>query len=205
MRIKLLHHPCHREENFDKVLRLTSLTVLNWMKGDQQTPVVDAKFFDGAAVVQMLNPRMAKTFQEYADLVFLPYVSNQLATTQRVDIVWDVYIPDSLKGTTRQKRGKGIRRRVAPTTLIPKNWNDFLHVDENKTELFKFLSQRVTDSPIGEGKVIYVTDGIDVLSTMTDANVTNLAPCSHEEADTRLLLHVADAVQKGYGKLCSRY
>ena len=39
---------------------------------------------------------------------------------------------------------------------------------------------------------------------MTDASVTNLAPCSHEEDDTRLLLHVADAVKKGHRKLCVR-
>ena len=39
---------------------------------------------------------------------------------------------------------------------------------------------------------------------MADADLTNLSPCSHEEADTRLLLHAADAVQKGYRKLCLR-
>ncbi len=74
------------------------------------TPAVYSKLLDGAAVVQMLNPGMAQTFQQYSDLVFLPYISNQLTTARRVDIVWDVYIPDSLKGSTRQKRGKGVRR-----------------------------------------------------------------------------------------------
>ena len=29
-------------------------------------------------------------------------------------------------------------------------------------------------------------------------------PCSHEEADTRLFLHMADAVKKGYRKLLVR-
>ena len=43
-----------------------------------------------------------------------------------------------------------------------------------------------------------------VLSTIPDADLTNLAPCSHEEADTRLFLHVAHGVQKGYRKLCLR-
>ena len=76
----------------------------------------------------MLNPGLAKTFQEYADIVFLPYVSNQLTTAQRVDVVWDMYIQNILKDTTRQKRGTGIRRRVAPTTLLHKKWKDFLHV-----------------------------------------------------------------------------
>ena len=60
------------------------------------------------------------------------------------DIVWDVYQTDSLKGTTRQKRGKCVRRRVVPSAAIPKNWKDFLRVDDNKTELFSFLSHQVT-------------------------------------------------------------
>ena len=54
------------------------------------TPAVDAKLLDGTAVVQMLNPGTAQTFQQYSDLVFLPYISNQLTTARRVDIVWDV-------------------------------------------------------------------------------------------------------------------
>lgn len=38
------------------------------------TPCVDAKVLDGAAVVQMLKPGASKTFQDYADKVFTPYV-----------------------------------------------------------------------------------------------------------------------------------
>ena len=105
-----------------------------------------------------------------------------------------------MKGTTREKKGKGVRRRVVPTIVIPKNWKDFLHVDENKTELFKFLSQQVTSITPVEGKTIYATDGRDVLCSQADVDMTKLAPCSHEEADTRLLLHVADAVHKGCRK-----
>ena len=120
-------------------------------KQSVNAPVVDAKLYDGAAVVQMLNPGTAKTFQEYANNVFSSYVSSQLATTQRVDLVWDVYIADSLKSSTREKRGKGKRRRVASSTMIPKNWKDFLRVDENKSELFHFLSQQVVLLPTGGG------------------------------------------------------
>ena len=72
----------------------------------EASPLVDATFLDGAAVVQMLNPVTAKTFLDYAEQVFLPYVSAQLENTTRLDIVWDVYQTDSLKSTTRQKRGK---------------------------------------------------------------------------------------------------
>ena len=50
----------------------------------------------------MLKPCTAKTLQDYADLVFISYVKSQLETADRVDIVWDVYILDSLKTETRQ-------------------------------------------------------------------------------------------------------
>ena len=41
-------------------------------------PVVDATILDGAAVVQMLNPVAANTFQEYVNIGFAPYISSQL-------------------------------------------------------------------------------------------------------------------------------
>ena len=88
--------------------------------------------------------------------------------------------------------------------MIPKNWKDFLRADENKSELFHFLSQQVVLLPTGEGKVIYATDGTGVLSTLASQELGSLTPCSHEEADTRLFLHALDAVQKGYRKLCVR-
>ena len=107
------------------------------LKSDQPettgAPEVDATIVNGAAVVQMLNPALATTFGEYANIVFGAYISNQLKKVNRLDIVWDVYIPDSLKGTTREKRGKGIRKRVLiPSTVMPKNWKGFLRVDEKK-------------------------------------------------------------------------
>ena len=51
-------------------------------------------------MVQMLNPGTTKTFLDYAEQVFLPYVSAQLENTTRVDIVWDVY-----QTVQRDKRG----------------------------------------------------------------------------------------------------
>ena len=58
------------------------------------------------------EPAAAKTFDEYAQQIFIPYISSQLQSVARVDLVWDTYKDDSLKGTTRTKRGKGVRRRL---------------------------------------------------------------------------------------------
>ena len=59
----------------------------------------------------------------------------------------DLYF--SLKASTREKRGKSTRKRLL---VMPKNWADFLRVNENKTELFTFLSHEVIDLLLDEGK-----------------------------------------------------
>ena len=36
-------------------------------------------------------------FKSYSETVFLPYVTNLLRNVERVDVVWDRYLPGSLK------------------------------------------------------------------------------------------------------------
>ena len=97
----------------------------------------------------MLKPGISKTFEVYAKEVFLPYISLQLCKATRIDLVWDVYLNNSLKGTARLNRGQGIHRRVVGTGVIPGNWQNFLRVDSNKTELFSRLSQICRSNAIG--------------------------------------------------------
>jgi len=94
----------------------------------------------------MLIPSIVKSFNEYAHEVFTPYILSKFQQTTRLDLVWDRYLPDSLKGTTRAKRGKWVRRRVLSRASIPGNWASFLRVDDNKTELLSFLSGALLDS-----------------------------------------------------------
>ena len=37
---------------------------------------------------------------------------------------------------------------MAASTVMPKNWTDFLRIDENKTELFAFLSPEAIRLPL---------------------------------------------------------
>ena len=80
---------------------------------------MDAKVFDGAVVVQILHPKTALTFQEYVETVFVPYLTTQLQSAERLDIVWDTYNENSLKKGARENRGSGARRRVAPFSESP--------------------------------------------------------------------------------------
>ena len=169
-----------------------------------ETPECDSLVVDGAVIVQIYKPIAGcKTFEDYASLVFLPFIKLMLNQFTRVDIVFDQYLPNSLKASTRVKRGKGVRRRVTPTADLPRNWADFLHVDENKSELFHFLSVSIADTNF-VGKQVFVTDGCNVVNNSAEPTDAAISPCSHEEADTRLLLHVWHAGKCGFNNVLIR-
>jgi hypothetical protein len=67
--------------------------------------------------------------------------------------------------------------------------------------LFSFLAMTVADIDID--KQIITIHHTDVICTKHQ-DVSGLTPCTHEEADTRILLHVKDAVQQEYNKVSIR-
>ena len=157
---------------------------------DDITPSVEVVVLDGPAIVHMLKPAAASTFREYAQDVFLPYVEHQLDKAHRVDVVWDDYRTDSVKAQMRDMRGKGIRRRVEPNNAVPKNWAEFLRINENKTELFAFLSREIVT--ISTDKQVICTLDRDVICCQP-MDKEGQSPCSHKEADSRMMVHVAHA------------
>ena len=50
-------------------------------------PNVNVKLLVGFAEVKMLNPGAVKTCQEYADILSLPYVLQQLSSAKKVEVV----------------------------------------------------------------------------------------------------------------------
>ena len=52
-----------------------------------ESPKPTVLILDGAACVQKLKPQFCKTFQEYSEKVFLPYITKSLENIQRVDLV----------------------------------------------------------------------------------------------------------------------
>ncbi len=67
----------------------------------------DCKVLDGAVIVHSLPTIEASTFNDYAEKVFILHIQCQLHQNKRVDIVWDTYVPDSLKNATREVKGRG--------------------------------------------------------------------------------------------------
>lgn len=154
----------------------------------------DAKIFDGAAIVHALLPGAVVTFLQYAEKVFLPFLTRELDSANRVHVVWDAYHPDSLKESTREKRGKGKRKKVGENTKLPRDWKNFLLDSSNKEELFALLSKRIGIFECQtEGKKIFITSAENVMS----CGERVMQPCNHEEADTRIILHIVDALKNG--------
>ena len=154
----------------------------------------DCIVLDGAVVVHFLPTKTVNTFSEYADKIFIPYINKQLQGSTRVDIVWDTCLLDSLKESTKEKRGKGVRRKVSAQTKLPGKWIDFLHDPINKRELFSFLSTKVSEFIFPPNKAVYVTFGESVV--FVGHNIPLMPNCNHEEADTSVVVHILHALER---------
>ncbi|KAK3910837.1 Protein dachsous [Frankliniella fusca] len=164
---------------------------------DAPLPAFDAKVYDGPALVHMLPPGRVRTFQEYADKVFCAFIARECSpSVKRVDVVWDTYSDTSLKSAARDKRGHGDRFQVNSTTSIPHSWPNFLRDSNNKKQLFSLLAKSLQSLFI-PGVEVYSTTDSDVVCSSSAADLSFISPCNHEEADSRMILHVADASRKG--------
>jgi len=90
--------------------------------------------------------------------------------------VWDTYTACSIKKSTREKRGKRMRREVAGMNKLPNNWIDFLRNSVNKQQFFSFLSHKLESMKCAEGKHP---------SVASVGASHHMQACNHEEADTR--------------------
>ena len=81
---------------------------------------------------------------------------------------------------------------------LPKKWNIFLRDSDNKTELFSFLSNAVSEAECPTGKKIYITNGQSVIAK---GGGSPMGICTQEEADTRLVVHLIHCLNNGARKI----
>ena len=171
-------------------------------------PRTKVTIVDGAVLVNALRPtKHEKIFGEYAERIFCRYILQNYRFCLRLDIIWDQYFENSIKNLIRDIRAAGYThhkatKHVETTTPLPKKWGQFLKNSHNKTELFSFLNKELMKVAPSEQQLI-LTEGSDVICSQS-RNLKNLAPCNHEEADTRIMLHIADAYKQGYTKILVR-
>ncbi|KAH3846381.1 hypothetical protein DPMN_088682 [Dreissena polymorpha] len=176
----------------------------------EMSPPVEVSIHDGAAIVQSLDPNRSDkrvlAFSDYALKLVLPYLSKQLMSVDRVDVVWDTYNPNSLNVHTRHSRGSGDKIRVNRSTRIPAYWKSFLRVDENKKTLYEFLATQISLLKTPPGKVVLTTfrENVLVANSSTEPvepDISNIQPCNHKEAYPCMILHAVDAYKQGYKRV----
>lgn len=164
---------------------------------------------DMAAVIHIINPRRANIFGEYIEKHLLPFMESQInACTSRIDAVWDCYSETSLKSQIRGKRlGIAEAKKIRVSSNIPlpkgKDWQNFLKVSKNKEELFNFLSEELINVTSESPYFLLTTKGELVLSNK-EIDLTSVSPSNQEEADSRMMLHLLDAVKNGHEKIFLR-
>ena len=181
----------------------------------ENVSATSAWMIDAMATLQTITAIPA-TFGELANLVFdvtaMPFRSG----SKRVDFVVDRYPELSIKSQERQSRSqKGmVKIKIAGRTQkCPTQWKKYLSVDSNKVNLIEFLQKEWIRNEYAaklHGNNLFVThedkctrltstDGLEVCAT----DVWELR-CSHEEADTRLLLHATHAEVEGHSSVVIR-
>ena len=112
----------------------------------------------------MNMPRKSETLGEYSDEL-AEKINTYCRNTGRVDVVFDTYLSDSIKSETRENRGFGMCVIVKDATPIPRKFSDFMRNDENKTDLFRMISERITiKNTANTSSTIISTDLQNVLS-----------------------------------------
>ena len=85
--------------------------------------------------------------------------------------------------------------------MLPREYLEILRNDENKQELFRFLATKFVHYQTADEKEIYCTFEDEVLGSSNSVVSSVVNPCSHEEADTMIFVHVNEIAQRGHSKV----
>ena len=163
-------------------------------------PRPSACIIDGMGLVQKLSGNN-KTFAELAKYA-LSKVLHEGAQSSRIDMVFDVYLEESIKNAERCNRGSGSGiqfKQITPGHKI-KQWRKFFDSSSNKSSLISFIVDEWKSSENREkfsNKILYATNKEACFKIRADGceDIKDLTS-SQEEADTRMLLHALHAPSK---------
>ena len=187
----------------------TKTDVLQCLTIPKLTPPDDVtvKVLDGPAVVHMVRPTYGTNYQQYVVRHFMSFITNSLTnSTSRLDIIWDNYPDHNLKAQAQAKRGNpGVTTIVEGSTPVSRDWNEFLANSRNKVQLFRFLSKAVIEaaSQFNDVVVCSTYDDHELVNTSDSqlvADFDTIMPYNHQEADSRIFLHLFHAAQQGHSK-----
>ena len=151
----------------------------------------------------MLKPTSIRHFMSMLKNTFIQYITRKPENVTKLDLVWDFYLPDSLKTDAKAKSRKGVQICVLASAVIPGNWHNFLSVDFNWIELVSLwcfdLGVRVKKR---RKTFFFLHKWCRCSQQATPLRpVGYYTPCTNEEADSRTLLHVAHDSINGHQKI----
>ncbi|KAG5883292.1 hypothetical protein JTB14_011542 [Gonioctena quinquepunctata] len=166
-----------------------------WSGQSEPPSTHDFKFLNGSVIVHCLPTTSVDTFNQYADKIFLPYLYKQLENSQRLDVVWDTYIPDSLEECTREKRAthpfqllkadsEHFKKLERMTAVLYDKTTPFSSISQIRKDLFRQKNRAMDKLPPTEDallqhirRAVYQA-GIRTTSTQTQ----QVIPSSHDFA-----------------------
>jgi hypothetical protein len=183
----------------DGTLKKTAKSVLLHKLEGSMEPIVEipagcAYIVDGMAAVRQMKTAQL-TYRAFAQ-GFLKHILSVGRNARRIDVVFDVYVTNSIKDVERNRRSQGhlMLQQIVPTAII-KQWNLLLSSNENKNKLIAFIVKEwKSESQMVGNKSLYVNDGSEAfcINSHGFSRETDL-DSDHQEADTRLLLHAKHA------------
>ena len=170
-----------------------------------EIPRPSACVIDSMALVQRLKGDHEK-FSDVADCL-LNMVLHEGSSSNRIDVIFDVYRENSIKNAERENRGSECGnefRHIQPEHKV-QGWRKFLLNPKNKKVFTMFVVKEWKKDNYRSklaNKVLFVAceEECHRISSENASLVQDLNS-TQEEADTRIILHLAHAARSGYRTL----
>jgi hypothetical protein len=171
---------------------------------------------DGMAILHTVQHGGKETFGDLADVlldvVLRPFQLDK--SCARIDIVFDRYDnPLSIKEMERSRRqsaDSSISIHIKNEfTRIPLQWLRFITSSANKMQIIQFLGRmwrEKASTMLKQNQMLLLAGMCEDVNevcqlTSNDTNFLTHLRSTHEEADTRILLHCADASHVGFSRI----
>ena len=113
---------------------------------------------------------------------------------RRVEIIADSYLPNSIKGSERDKRGKANKVLVkSVNSKIPRDFSQFLMCGENKTRMIEIIFQSMKEdrvrvlNTLKTNQLILSAENSRFRISLASVNIFDALISNHEEADTKVI------------------
>ena len=164
-------------------------------------PIVQSLIIDGMVILQQLNENQFDTFNNLGKTFFKKVLClGRSCQATRITLVFDTYRTNSIKAAERVRRGEINKTNfdIKGSRKVHK-FREFLKSITNKQNLLKFLTKYMTENKdlLQNDESLIIAGGFEETSErvamFSREGTTQPLPelySNHEEADTRIILHL---------------